>query len=429
MKKDYYSDEVQYIMNVMPSFIVRWGVFVIFLIFVAFLVSCYYIKYPDIISAKASISTINPPTELIAEKGGLIECLYVSEGSVVEKKQIIGVLKSTAEWRDVETVLKKLEEYSNSDILLTAKNNDWVLRSYKLGELQSSYSDFQELYKDFIFYISANNIGSKIQLLEQQIVKNREYYHKLKEQGEWLSKEVKIEKNNLHRDSMLLNFNTISLSDYESSNKQFINKQYNQIGFDANLIQVELQILQNKQQIVELNLQQSNEIADYKNRITKTVQKLIAEFLQWEKLYIFQSPINGKVTFGNFWATNQHISAGQKFASIIPNNQMKIIGKVQVPSSGIGKIKKGQIVNFKLSGFPFMEYGILKGKIISIGKTPERNVSGELFYTIDVGFLNGLVTTYNKKLPLIQQMDGIAEIVVEDIRLIHQFVKPIKSLL
>lgn len=428
MEARYYSEEVQFIMNKVPSSVVRLGISIIFLILVIILVGCYFVKYPEIVSVRASISTINPPTDLISKNGGLIDHIYIHEGSVVKKGDVLAVLKNAAEWQDVEFISKRTTDLKVNDIL-SLITNDWIYNSYHLGELQSSFSEFQSLCEDFSHYIQVNNLEVKINLLKKQISKNKEYYGKLEKQGRWVSEEVNIEKRNLHRDSILLKCNTISLSDYESSSKQLIDKQYNRAGFDANLTQTELQILQNKQQIEELTMQQANEIADYKNKIVQAGQRLTAQIVLWEQTYIFRSPIDGKVTLGSIWAKGQYVNVGQRFASVISVNKMKVIGKLQVPSSGIGKIKLGQVANVKLSGFSFIEYGALKGRITSIAKIPDAAASGTaIVYIVDIDFPNGLVTNYNKKLPLIQSMDGTADIITDDTRLIQQFVKPVMSL-
>ena len=49
-------------------------------------------------------------------------------------------------------------------------------------------------------------------------------------------------------------------------------------------------------------------------------------------------------------------------------------------------------------------------------------------YTVEVVFPEGMRTTYEKELPMIQQMDGTGEIITEDMRLIEQFIQPIVSL-
>lgn len=104
------------------------------------------------------------------------------------------------------------------------------------------------------------------------------------------------------------------------------------------------------------------------------------------------------------------------------------MGRLKVPSSGFGKVKVGQDVNIKLYGFPYLEFGIIKGQVKSISSVPEKT-SGGLFYTVDVILPDGLLSTYHQVLPFVQDMNGSAEIVTEDMRLIEQFIRPIRSLL
>lgn len=106
---------------------------------------------------------------------------------------------------------------------------------------------------------------------------------------------------------------------------------------------------------------------------------------------------------------------------------MVVQGRLKVPSAGFGKVEAGQEVNIKLNGFPFMEYGILKGEVASISKVPENTDAG-LCYTVVVSLPKGLESTYRKEFPFVQDMDGSAEIITEDMRLIEQFIRPIRSL-
>jgi hypothetical protein len=45
-----------------------------------------------------------------------------------------------------------------------------------------------------------------------------------------------------------------------------------------------------------------------------------------------------------------------------------------------------------------------------------------------VEFPAGLKSTYHKIIPFVQNMDGSAEIITKDMRLIEQFIRPIRSL-
>ncbi|MDR2064681.1 MAG: HlyD family secretion protein, partial [Prevotellaceae bacterium] len=195
-------------------------------------------------------------------------------------------------------------------------------------------------------------------------------------------------------------------------------------GFDANLTSTELNIMQMQQQIIELTIQRNNEIAEYERQLSQRRQQLISQIEQWKYQYLIETPAEGKITFINYWNSNQQVWLGERLASVIPNDSMQIIGRMYVPSSGFGKIEKGQTVNVKLNGYPYMEFGMLKGFIKNISAVPDA----EKAYIAEVIFPEGLFTTYRKKLNLIQQMDGQAEIITKDLRLIEQFIQPLRAL-
>ena len=101
-RTNFYSDEAQSILGRAPSWVVRWGITVVFLIFVGIIVGCYFIKYPDTIEAPAVITTVNPPSDLVARYDGLIDTLCVKDKELVERGELIAVLHNAAERRDVE---------------------------------------------------------------------------------------------------------------------------------------------------------------------------------------------------------------------------------------------------------------------------------------------------------------------------------------
>lgn len=70
-----------------------------------------------------------------------------------------------------------------------------------------------------------------------------------------------------------------------------------------------------------------------------------------------------------------------------------------------------------------MEYGMLKGVVASISKVPENTENG-LCYTVVMSLPKGLESTYHKEFPFVQDMDGTAEIITEDMRFIELFIRP-----
>ena len=129
-----------------------------------------------------------------------------------------------------------------------------------------------------------------------------------------------------------------------------------------------------------------------------------------------------------YWSRNQHVTTGEVIASVVPDGELAVIGRMQVASASFGKVHTGQQVLVKLNGFPYMEFGVLHGAVHSISAVPEQQQTQGGMSIVEVEFPADLRTTYRRELPLIQQMDGTGEIITEEMRLIEQFIQPVVSL-
>jgi HlyD family secretion protein len=132
----------------------------------------------------------------------------------------------------------------------------------------------------------------------------------------------------------------------------------------------------------------------------------------------------GRLTFSRIWSLHQNVIVGELVVTVVPSAQGKIIGILKLPVAGSGKVKPDQKVNVKFANYPFMEFGMVIGRIEKISLVPD-----EKNYLAEIAFPDGLVSNYGIKLPLLTEMTGSAEIITEDMRLIQRFFNPIKSLL
>jgi len=148
-----------------------------------------------------------------------------------------------------------------------------------------------------------------------------------------------------------------------------------------------------------------------------------SEVSNWFLTFLIRTPIGGTVSFNKFYAENQNISEGDRAFTIVPDDLGKVIGKLELPVRGSGKVKDGLDVNVKFDNYPYMEFGLVRGKVKSVSLVPEDN-----FYMVEVEFPNGLVTNYNRDLQMQNQLIGEAEVITEDLRLIQRFFNPLKEL-
>lgn len=63
-REHFYSEEAQAILGKAPSWVVRWGITVLSVILALIVLGCYVIKYPRIVKAPVTITTLNAPSDL-----------------------------------------------------------------------------------------------------------------------------------------------------------------------------------------------------------------------------------------------------------------------------------------------------------------------------------------------------------------------------
>ena len=421
----FHSDEVQEIMGRKPSWILRWGITTLLALLVGIAVACYFIKYPETAIAAITLTSDNPPADLAARANGILDSVYVADGDTLHRGQLIALIASTADYGHILAAEEALKGFGSTPDELPPRRKEWS--SFKLGNLQSDWTAFLSLCNEYTDYKALDRIGRQKKLISDQLLRSKEYYRLLEQQRRTLDENMRYEKASLERDSLLFARKAISKADYESGLKSYISRKNEIAGFEANLANARLNQLQLEQQILELDVQRAAEIAEYQRKFSERKLSLAGDIALWKEQFAIISPSNGIVSLQNVWSKGQKVTAGELIASVIPADGYTIMGRLKVPSAGFGKVAVGQEVNIKLNGFPYLEYGIVKGEVASISSVPESTENG-MVYTVNVALPKGLESTYRKRLPFVQDMDGSAEIVTENRRLIEQFILPIRSL-
>lgn len=430
---NYYSEPVQEIMGSIPSWITRWGVTVIAGIFALIIIGCCIIRYPQTLTSSITLTSENPPSDLAARYDGLLDTVCVVNGQKVSGGDLVALLSTPADYGDIMAVRDLLDSLSSRerDALPDAVSSPSLYENYRLGDLQSSWSELVRSCRAYLNWSEIDQSGHQKRLVEEQIGKNREYYGDLLSQKAVLEQDMRYEQAGLERDSLLMAEGAISRAEYEATLKNWTSKKGSLASFEATLTSTQLSILQLRQQLTELEIQRQNEETEHLRGIMQQASQLKAQVAQWLEQYAVISPADGTVSLQKVWSRGQHVMVGDVIASVVPDEGDRVIGRLQVPSSGFGKVEEGQTVNARLNGFPYMEFGVLKGVVESIPAVPQTVTTAEgnsIVYTVEVSFPDSLVTTYGKELPMVQQMDGTAEIITRDRRLIGQFIDPVLSL-
>jgi HlyD family secretion protein len=333
---------------------------------------------------------------------------------------VLAVMETAASIEEISVLRNFTDTINNADSLKI--NNIPDLSG--LGELQNYYSLFRTSITGLDNFRKNDLYGNKIRTVRQELAGLRIYCNQLKENERLLSENLQLEINRFRRDSTLNAQNTLAQAEYEKS-RQGLNKQ----KIDLQLVRLEISAkeieLNNKEQLInEYSIMSTDELDKLVSSVDESLSNLKAQVKIWENTYLLISPIDGTATFTKFWSENQSVNKDEPVLTIVPANPGNYIGRVFLKMQKSGKVTGDEMVNIKLSSFPYLEFGIVRGKVKSKSLVP----SGDA-YVIEIELPNGLKTLYGRTLDFTQNMQGTAEIITDDKSLLEKMIYPFQYLL
>jgi HlyD family secretion protein len=235
------------------------------------------------------------------------------------------------------------------------------------------------------------------------------------------SENQRLETKKFNRDSSLFSGKVIPESEFETSHQSLlkVNIDLQQARLDHSAKSIEL--AEKRQLLEDYRITMINEKEKLVSVLRESFLNLKAQINLWENTYLLISPIEGIVSFTKFWSANQSVVKDEPVVSIVPVETGSFLGRINLPMQRSGKVKKGQSVNIKLSGYPYLQYGMVRGIVKSKSLVPAGDT-----YVIEIELPEGLSTLYGTKLDFTQNMQGTAEIITENIRLLQKIVNPFR---
>ncbi len=422
------SDEVQEILGTPPRWIIRWGITIMLLVVAILLGGSYYYKYPDMIAARVTIFSESPPVQIVAKSSGKLDQLFVLNNQHVEPGDVLGIIENTANYDDARRLLIQLDTMQSWFNTPEKFNNISLSGNYSLGNYHSYLSSFINQLSSYQTFLNFNPYNQRIESLRKQIADYRNYFDRSREQISILRQDYELAFNQFYRDSTLYSQKIMSEVDYEKSKAGMLKQKYAWQNAMTELANTQITMNNLRQQVQEQEVMKAEAGSQLIAALKERFDNLVNQLVSWEQSFVLKTPIDGQVTFTNFWSANQNVNTGNVVFTIVPQKEQKIVGRAIIPIAGAGKIEEGQRVNIKLDNYPHMEFGIVEGKIANMSKVPVNTESGA-FYTAEIILSNNLTTNYNRDLPFSQEMQGIAEVVTKDRRLIERLVEPLVSVI
>ena len=414
-----YSAPGREIMGKPPRRILRWGTTIMLLVFVFFILFAWLIKYPDTIPAPVEITTTNPPVTLVTKITGHINSFFVKEREKVNAGQLVAVMETTASINEIELLKRTVDSIKNPELL----SYRLLPLFSELGELQGFYGAFLKNLSDLNNYVTNDLNGSNIASLMDEINGIQEFITRLSVKEKLYSENQRLEAKIFKRDSSLFSGNVIPESDLERSHQSLlrVNIELQQARLDHSSKSIEL--AEKRQLLQDYRITRIDEREKFVSALRESFLNLKAQINLWENTYLLISPVEGIVSFTKYWSANQSVVKDEPVVSIVPLKAGSFLGRINLKMERSGKVKTGLLVNIKLSGYPYLEYGMVRGIVKS-----KSLVAASDAYIIEIELPDGLRTLYGINLDFTQNMQGTAEIITDNIRLLQKIVNPFRYL-
>lgn len=412
---DLRSEEVQEILTKVPHWMIRWGNVLFLSLIVLLLIMSWFIKYPDIITSKAIITTQIPPQKAYAKITGKLLKILVKDNETVTKNQPLAILENTATYQDILILQSVIDtiKFNNKSFHFPLEN----LPILFLGEVDSDYALFENSYIQYKLNQELKPFSTEIMANRFSITELHTRLENMKSQKEINQAELAFRKKDLERNQTLFDKGVISAMEFEGKQLEYLQAERNYATMGTSISQLREAISNAKSTSRGTEINKTKENITLLKNVIQSFNQLKTRLKDWELRYLLKSDMNGKVSFQKPWVENQTVSQGELIFVIIPTENSNYVARLKTPAQNSGKIKVGQKVNIKLDNYPDTEFGMLSGTVKNISLIPDS----EGFYRVDVDLPSKLVTSYNKEIAFKQEMSATAEIITEDLRLIERF--------
>ncbi|MBB5645167.1 HlyD family secretion protein [Pedobacter cryoconitis] len=411
-----HSEEVNEIITAVPSWVLRRGITVVFLVILSIILLAAFIRYPDVISTSLKINSLNAPKPVYAKRAGKLTELLLPEKKRVELGTPIAFLESTGSHRDVLKLSAQLK--SLREMVLSAKPLSLYLLSpnSNLGELQAAYQNF---YQQYVQYLSTQkggyyqekrvflerDLGSikalKSQIVTQQKVQQKEY--------------ANIEQQYLSYQKLMAK-NVISKSEFQEQENKYLSGKYPLQQTETALLNNTVAYATKEKEILDLE----NTIAEQRAKFLQAINSVISDTEVWINQYVVLAPVAGTLGYAGVIQQNQTVTLNQELFVINPGNT-DFFGEIQIPQNNMGKIRIGQRTLIKMHSYPYEQFGMIRGNINYISDAAFK----DSVFIAKVGFKTFENKDNLHKIVLKNGMLGNAEIITEESSLLQRFYRNI----
>lgn len=407
------SEEIQDIITSVPSWIIRTGTTLVFLVLLLIIILSSVIRYPDIISTELKINSLNSPKPVFAQQTGKIVTLLVKEGSRVVKNQPLAYMESTANHKDV-LMLQRLLMAFNSCMREGRRIDDSAPPDLQLGELQKDYQIFNEEYVNYLSVQDGGYYSDRKLYLQKDLLGIKQIEQQLKIQQGIQEQENDNNAQEFEAYKILFQKKMVSKSEYKQQENKYLSGRFPLQATATAFLTNNSAYLSKKKEMMELEYFMKLQ----KSKFVQALGSMITQTCAWLNHYVMRSPSAGFVTYAGILQEDQTVNINQELFLINPSDT-NFFGEIEIPQYNMGKVKIGQSILVKMHSYPFEQYGIISGKINFIS---DAAMQDSIFFA-KVSFHKIALKDNKHEMKLKNGMKADAQIITEECTLLGRFMR------
>jgi multidrug efflux pump subunit AcrA (membrane-fusion protein) len=278
LPEDIRTEEVNEIIGKIPHWIVRTGISIIGLLGLMLLVLAYFFKYPDVVPAKVTISSGNPPVKLIARNSLPIQRIFVANHQEVQARQVLCVFANSARYEDVLSAAQSVSALDTSLDMRRSVQEIVLPDHVQLGELQADYAVLYEAVQGYKFFLQNNAHDATIGTLASQAKYSSQLSAEQRQRQALQQSQLKIQQRQFEADSSLLNAKIISRMEFEEAQKKMLDQQMSVNSNKAGVIQNKIQQSEYQKDIALTSLQKQSDENTLQQKTREAIQRFNAAF-------------------------------------------------------------------------------------------------------------------------------------------------------
>jgi multidrug efflux pump subunit AcrA (membrane-fusion protein) len=378
-----------------PPWAARGLSWALLLVFALGALAAVVITLPEKVTAQFTLAPLRGADPVKAGRDGVVTELLVAEGQQVQQGELLLVLRSeaaaerTAEWRTIETQLSGAGE-------------SYVNAQRKLASIQ--LTDEQE----------ARKLEGRIRHLDALLAHKRQQLA--------LTERMKESYETLFREGI-------------ASQAQLTGKLIEVSELNSEIERLATEQSEARAEIAKLKLASATRQAEFKEFTRELKEKNKTGELRVEALKTgladtegdqvrLLAPCSGVVLRLKVKDRGALLAAGETAAELACGGN-QLIAELNVPESGIGKLKLDQGVKLKYDAFPYQRYGAKHGRLAWL--SPAKSESATSF-TARVELTETEIMLKGEPRKLNAGMTGTAEIVVGKRTLLSYMFEPLRQL-